>query len=443
MPLDPDALERLAPERVVGNARVDSAPGAAEIESDGARLINVSTGDLLGLGGDARVREAAQAALRRYGLARPERSRAQEELEDRLRGLLGVEAVAVVDGPAAALACLAEAGVVVEARSLSLLPGALAVTSPEEAERALSSGATAMVVSAVDRHTGELLPLHRYAEASQRAGASLVVVDQLGLGVLGPGGLGAVESLGLQDQVTLQLAFLGEAIPGAGVALAGPQALVAALRRCGAPPAPASLAATSRALQLATTEGPRRARVFDVAQQMIDGLRGLGLDTGPCVTPWIPVWMGDESLCEQWLRALADLNVACRGLMARSRSRLLLSLAATATDAQVDSALESFGKVARKLEPPALAPEWTGPVLLARPGSFALATPCAPRWRPPAPATPTPPVPKLEAPVAVGLRDRIFDAVETLTWRATNRRGGRLGLPGAEALKALLDRRRR
>ncbi|GMU61571.1 MAG: hypothetical protein AMXMBFR34_33340 [Myxococcaceae bacterium] len=445
MPLDAAALSRLAPERVVGNVRVDAVPSAAEVESDGGRLTNVSTGDLLGLASDARVREAFQGALRKSGLARPTRSRAQEDLEERLAGLLGVQAVAALEDAGGLFECLDAAGVVAEVRASPGFPRAAEVASPEGAERALAGGAApALVVSAVDRYAGELLPLHRYAEASQRAGASLVVIDRLGLGVLGPGGLGAVESLGVIDQVALQVLFLGEALPGAGVVVAGPRAEVEALRRCGAPPASAPLAAAARALQLAHVEAPRRARAFDVAQAMIDGLRGLHLDTGPCVTPWIPVWMGDEALCEQWLKALADAGLACRGLLAGERSRLLLSVAATATDAQLDAALEAFGKVARRLEPPKLATEGRGPVLLARPGSFALATPCAPHWKPQPPVAPPSHQPDQSPPAAPsGLRERLLDAVETLTWRATNRRGGKLGVPGGEALKALLDRRRR
>jgi hypothetical protein len=154
--------------------------------------------------------------------------------------------------------------------------------------------------------------------------------------------------------------------------------------------------------------------------------------------------MGDEAVCGQWLRALADGGVACRALLAGARSRLLVSMPATATDAQVDTVLEAFGKVARRLKPAELDAAWRGPVLLARPGSFALATPCAPHWREvPTPATPPPPPAEAAPAPAASLRARLFDAVETLTWRATNVRGGKLGLPGGEALKALLDRRRR
>jgi len=445
MPLDPSALRRAAPDRVVSAVRVDAAPSAVEVESDGARLLNASTADLLGLGVDPRVREALQATLRKLGVASAGPSGPLEDLEARLAGLLATEAAAVLDEPGAVVACLEAIAVTVEAPGHAPHRDGLTVASPEEAGRALALAPGApLLVDAVAEHTGALAPLHRYAEVAQRAQAPLVVIDPLGLGVLGPNGLGAAEALGLADQATLQVFRLGGAIPGMGAVVAGPRAVVDALRSCGRPPPAALLAASSRALQLATAEAPRRARAFDVAQALLDGLRRLGLDTGPCVTPWIPVWTGNEVLAEQWLKALADAGIAARALLAGTRSRLLIALAATATDAQVTAVLDAFAKVARKLKPAELDAAWRGPVLLARPGSFALATPCAPHWQeaaaPEAPAAPSAPP---EPPPAERLRDRLFDAVETLTWRVTNRRGGKLGLPGGEALKALLDRRRR
>lgn len=443
MPLDADALRRATPGRVVGNVRVDAAPSAAEVESDGARLVNAGTTDVLGLASDARVHEALKAALRKNGLDRASWSRAQAELEERLASLLGAAAAVVLDDAGAALSALEALGALVDARARWLVPG-VPVASPEDAERALGlSRGAPLVVGAVDQFAGDLCPLHRFAEATQRAGAPLVVIDPVGLGVLGPTGLGAVESLGVGDQVALQALFLGHAIPGSGAVFAGPAPVVDALRAAGRAPSVASLAGTSRALEIAITEAPRRARAFDVAHKLVEGLRRLGLDTGPCVTPWIPVWMGDEALTGQWLRALADGGVACRGLFAGERSRLLVSMSATATDAQVDAVLGAFEKVSRKLKPPALDEAWRGPVMMARPGSFALATPCAPHWREPLATALPPPPPEPPPAPAASLRARLFDAVETLTWRATNVRGKRLGLPGGEPLKALIERWRR
>lgn len=450
VPLDPGQLARLVRGRVASNCRLDAVPAAGELEVDGARLVALSSDDLLGLAADARVREAITAGLRRYGLAKGAPSRLVDELEARLARQLSAGGAMVVDDPTALLAQLPAWRLLVDARSQHALDGPEPVGSPEEAERHGPGGGVAgVVVDAVHRTEGDLAPLPRYAEVCQRLGAGLVVLDR-GLGVLGPTGGGAVEHLAMQDQVALHLLPLGEAIPGAGAVVAGPAPLIEALR--GSLPAPplALLAATARALELCLGEPQRRARLFDVAQTMISGLRARGFDTGPCVTPWIPVWLGDEEASARWLRALAEEGFACRAWLAGPRSRLLLAPPATLSDAQLTRALEAFERLRRRLPTPEAPSGGREPAVIARPGSYAMATPAAlhwltvePRERPPAPpsARALPPRPA-SSPDALPLRERLQDAVETLTWRATNAGSTQLRR-GAEAILALLDRRRR
>ena len=83
-------------ERVVSNVRVDATLNATEIESAGARCLQSSTDDVLGLAADVRVREAAIGAIRKFGLAPGAHTRLREELESRLARVLNVEAAALM-----------------------------------------------------------------------------------------------------------------------------------------------------------------------------------------------------------------------------------------------------------------------------------------------------------------------------------------------------------
>ena len=446
--VDPSLLSRNVRGRIKLNCRVDAVPSASEVESDGARLLMASTDDLLGLGSDARVREAAQASLRKVGLSRSEGTRAQAELEARALSLFGAEAALVISHEEALLPLLPTWRLAAEARGRRSIPEAVQISSPEDAEAALAhSGMLGLILEAVHPLEGDLALTPRFAEACQRRHSNLIVIDD-GLGVLGPTGGGAIEHLSLQAQVALRVLPLGGAIPGTGALVLGDAELLDTLRGALPAPAPMALAASARALDIAASEGARRARLFDVAQRVITALKGRGFDTGPCVTPWIPVWLGDEALCEQWLAALADQGIACRGWLAGPRSRLLLSAPATLTDAQVGQVIEAFERLSRKLQVPEVGLLVKETPALARPGSYAMGAPAALHWttvdprerrllEPELPHT-TPP----SSSENLSLRELFSDAVETVTWRATSVGGAQLRR-SAEALRTLIDRRRR
>mgnify|MGYP001600740428 CR=1 FL=1 len=445
MPVD---LLRNVRGRAVVNCRADAVPSAAELESNGARLLNLAGDDLLGLACDTRVRNAASAAVKDHGLTAISGGRLQHALEARAASLLGAPAALVIAHESALLELLPSLRLLTEERGRRVLGDAAQVSSPAEADTALNQqGIVGVVLEALHPLEGDLSMVPRYAEVCQRHHARLVVIDDA-LGVLGPNGGGAIEHLSLSAQTAVRIVPLGGAIPGAGALVLGEPAFIEALRDVlPVPPAP-MLAASTKALEISAAEGTRRARLFDVAQKMIAGLRSRGFDTGPAVTPWIPAWIGDEALCVQWLETLAEHSIACRGWLAGPRSRLLLTPGATLTDAQVNQALEVFERLARKLALPDASSVTKDAPVLARPGSYAFGAPAAMHWttvdpreRRPMDATTQSPTVTPSMPENLSLRDRVFDAVETVTWRATNVGGGQLRR-GADALRALFDKKR-
>ena len=365
-------------ERVVTNVRVDATLSAAEVEAAGARCLQGSTDDVLGLAADARVREAAIGAIRKYGLAPGPLTRLRDELESRLARLLGVEAATWL--PDLTLLASLPGQVAAEGRTAHRL-GVMAseLLSVEAHAMPPSAVHRLFVTDAVHPYEGDLAPLPRLVERSQREQATVLTIEHHGLGVLGATGGGVADHLGISGQLELQLGSL-TALSGQGWVLAGKKELVDAVASfAGGAPSIASLAATLRALEILQSEPQRRARAFDIAQRLISSFRAQGLDTGPCVTPWVPVWVGDHALTEHWLRALLETGIAARALLAGHRSRLLFSVAATISDGQLDSLLEGVDRVARKWPLPESAAARV-PVTVSRPGSFLMAAPCAPKW---------------------------------------------------------------
>lgn len=430
----------MSPGRLLTNCRVEAAPSASELEAGGARWLNASTDDVLGLASDPRVREASLGALRRFGLQRPFDSQARDELEHRLAPDSKHQAL-VVDEVSSVLEALPSRRLVVDHRSRALQKDAPSARGPDEAEVLLQHGAPlGILTEALFPLEGDLAPLPRYGETCDRAHATLLVVDRLGLGALGHTGGGVCQHLAVDPRQGLCVSAFGAAVPGAGGLVVGDESLLGELRARLQPPGAATLVASAKALEVLAAEPQRRERLFDVTQALLDGLASLGLDTGPAVTPWIPVWVGEPQRCLDWLSALAEATIAVRAWVSPTASRLLLSLPATASDAQLGQLLEVLGRTAHKLGLPRSSPG-SARAEVARPGSYATAAPCAAHWL--SPHTPTDEEPDEEpsTPTA-GLRTRVVDAVETLTWRATNLSSTSIRWT-ADAVRALVDRRRR
>lgn len=427
--------------RELGRAAT-GVPAPGEAEFDGLRVLALASDDALGLSTDPRVREAAQVALRRFGVQGPQPMRPRLELEERLATFFGAEAAVVAGSATPLLAALgAEAGrVVAEAhvapglrRALEALADAPLFYDDLGLEQVLEGADAPLVVAPGLRPlSGDLAPLPRYAEISARLGAALLVDETLSAGVLGAHGQGAYEHLGLKPQGLLLLVGLSGALASRGAALVGARAAVDFVRAALDPadvPGPPQVAATTRALELLQAEPQRRERLFAAAERLHQGLRAAGLDTGPAVAHRVPVWVGDEVRCLRLASALLESGVLVRTHTHRDASRLLLTPQATHSDAQLDQAVETLTKLARRFEVPLGRSAAQEPLQLARAGTFAVSAPAGAHWtaRPAEPsARPRTGLRALSGVPPRELAQKLFESMETLTWRATNLKAPRI-----------------
>lgn len=424
-------LIRQAP--LVSNCVAESIPNSAEIDSGGARWVQASSFDVLGLGTDLRVREAAAAALRRFGAGDNSGASLREEFEAALERRYQRGPVAVVQ----ALAPQMLGDCVVQFRSHALMPNAVRVHSPVDADRLFEVRAPfALWVEAVHPFEGDLELLPQYAQVCERRGTALLAFDACGLGVLGEAGLGVVDHFGMEEMPGLTIVQLGKAIPGSGVVVFGSGDIVKAARDALDLPTAPDLAASLRALEIAAAEPHRRSRSLDLAERLLQTLHAYEFDTGPCVTPWIPVWAGEIATAEAWLGELAEARISARALLVPGAARLHFALPASLSDAQFELLARALKRVANRSD---FVPRKGAQTILARPGSFATSAPCDPRWQlaPPELIDATGDVRE-----PLPLRQRFIDVIETMTWRAVNA-SGRKVQGASRALVTLRKRRSR
>lgn len=332
-----DHLHDAAAERRRRGLHRELRPRAAD-----ARVIDLASNDYLSLARDPRVSEAAVAAVRRWG-AGATASRLvtgalelHAELEDALATATGAQAgllfssgylanlgavTALADPDTLILsdeqnhaslidACrLSSATVQVYGHRDAVEVAALLAARPQR--RAL------VVTDAVFSVDGDVAPLSELHAACRTHGAALLVDEAHSLGVLGPGGAGAVAEAGLAGAPDIVLTLtLSKALAAQGGAVLGPTAVVDHLINTARPLlfdtglAPASTAAALAALRVLHEHPELPLRTRAAAAE----LRELGLRTGrPVTRPDAAVVSviadsADAAVAAQ--RACAELGVA-------------------------------------------------------------------------------------------------------------------------------------
>ena len=113
---------------------------------------------------------------------------------------------------------------------------------------------------------------------------------------------------------------------------------------------PASnVAAVLAALDIMETEPERVERLWDVTERMRAGLKALGFNMGPSVTPVIPIVIGDVATTILAWKKCYDAGLYTNAVLAPAvppdQCLLRTSYMATHTDDQIDRALAAFRDV--------------------------------------------------------------------------------------------------
>jgi 7-keto-8-aminopelargonate synthetase-like enzyme len=344
--------------------------------ADGRERINLGTGNYLGLAGDPRVIEAATAALAQYGTSTAG-SRVlngttglhlalEEELADHygteaavltssgvnanvalLSTICGPGDVLLVDGHVHAslhAAAAASRGTAVRFRhnDLDSLAERLETIDPR-------AGAV-VVVDGVYSMTGEIAPLADITDLCARYGARLVVDEAHGLGVLGKGGRGAAEQVGVLSRVDAVTVALSKALASVGGAIMTSRAAAEGIRASAMPYVfsagndPASVAAALAALRILRSEPERVTRLQDNCELLRRVLaeNGAAPITGEGAVIAVPTGQ-DEVTGAAWRLAFEAgvyTNAVAYPAVPRGRGVLRLTLMATHTEEQLRRAGE-------------------------------------------------------------------------------------------------------
>lgn len=344
--------------------------------ADGHDRINLGTGNYLGLAGDPRLIEAAAAAVRRYGTS-TSGSRVLNgttglhlQLEEELADLYGTEAAVLtssgVNANIALLStvCTADDVLLVDAHVHASLHAAAAASRGKVVRwrhndldslaarlaRLEPRAGAVVVVDGVYSMTGEIAPLREITGLCAEHGARLVVDEAHGLGVLGAGGRGAGEELGVLADVDAVTIALSKSLASVGGAILTSRSAADGIR-AGAMPYvfsaandPASVAAALTAVRILRAEPERITRLQENCALLRRVLADAGADpiAGRGAVVAVPTG-SDEATGAAW-RAAFDggvyTNAVAYPAVPRGRGVLRLTVMATHTATQLRTAAE-------------------------------------------------------------------------------------------------------
>jgi len=350
----------------------------------GREMIMIGSNNYLGLVTHPKVKEAAIAATKKYGVGCTG-SRLLNgtldlhlELEDKLAKFMHKEEALVYStgmqtnlGTISALVNKGEYVLIDRSVHASIVDGCRLSfgrtvkyehNNMDDLGRVISSldpdAPKLIVTDGVFSMEGDIAKLPRLVELAHAHNARVMVDDAHALGVLGATGAGTAEHFGLTDEVDITMGTFSKSLASIGGFIVGDAEVVEFVKHFSrtmifsASIPPSSAAGVMAALEILQSEPERRTRLWEITRRVHRELRGLGFDLGTSETPIVPILIGDETQCFQFWKMLTEngifANAAVPPAVAPGQALIRTSYTANHTDEQIDRVLDTFAAIGKK-----------------------------------------------------------------------------------------------
>lgn len=214
------------------------------------------------------------------------------------------------------------------------------------------AGRTLVVTEGLFSVLGDKAPLEEIVEVKERYGAYLFVDEAHSLGIFGEHGRGLAEEAGVLDRVDFTVGTFSKSLGSTGGYCVSRHDVLTLFRLASrayiftASPCPSVIATTRAALAQVRKRPELKARVWDNARALYDGLSNLGLPLGAPVSPVVAVRFDEAERALATWRTLLELGVYTNLMLPPASpdgsSLIRCSASAAHTPAQIETIVESF-----------------------------------------------------------------------------------------------------
>jgi glycine C-acetyltransferase len=380
-------LDALSSAGLYKSERVITSTQSAEIEvAGGAKVLNFCANNYLGLADNEELREAAKAALDRYGYGMASvrficgTQEEHKELEAKIAAFLGMEDTVLYSSCFDANGGLFETllseqdAIISDALNhASIIDGVrlskarryrYANNDMADLEAKLKEAADArfrlIATDGVFSMDGIIANLKGVCDLADRYDAMVMVDDSHAVGFVGKNGRGSPEHCGVEGRIDILTGTLGKALGGAsGGYTAGKAKVVDWLRQRSRPYlfsntlAPVIAAASLKVFALIENGGALRERLYANAARFRSEMSKAGFTLAGAGHPIIPVMLGDAALAQQMAAKMLERGIYVIGfsfpVVPQGQARIRTQISAAHSAADIDRAVAAFVDVGRGL----------------------------------------------------------------------------------------------
>lgn len=355
------------------------------VKIHGKDVLMFGSNSYLGLSNDPRLKEAAKAAIDKYGTS-CSGSRflngtldIHVELEEKLAQLVGKDqAVCFSTGFQVNLGVVSalcgrndyllldrlDHASIIEGSRLSFgTPLKYAHNDMNSLEMRLQQcnpdSVKLIVADGIFSMEGDIVPLPEMVALAEKYDADIMIDDAHSLGVLGHQGRGTADHFGLTDKVDLIMGTFSKSFGSLGGFIASDHDTINYLKHnarsliFSASMPPSNVAAVSKAIDIMLQEPERIQHLWDVSNYARQQFKDRGFDTGHSETPIIPLFVRSSGkafwLCTRLLEDGIFVTPVIAPAVPENDALIRFALMATHTFEQVDEAIDKITKAFKEI----------------------------------------------------------------------------------------------